>query len=61
MVMSDFKLDSSLIIFSVWTEAVKHFAEQGQGNVIFLDGSTDGMEKTMKQLMAVQQMKGLNG
>ena len=60
-VMADAKLDSSLILFSMWTEAVKHFAEQGQGNVIFLDGSTEGMEKTMKQLMAVQQLKGLNG
>ena len=60
IVMADAKLDSSLILFSMWTEAVKHFAEQGQGNVIFLDGSTEGMEKTMKQLMAVQQMKGLS-
>jgi regulator of protease activity HflC (stomatin/prohibitin superfamily) len=58
-VMSDAKLDSSLILFSMWTEAVKHFAEQGQGNVIFLDGSTEGMEKTMKQLVAVQQMQGI--
>jgi regulator of protease activity HflC (stomatin/prohibitin superfamily) len=58
-VMSDAKLDSSLILFSMWTEAVKHFAEQGEGNVIFLDGSTEGMEKTMKQLMAVQQMQGI--
>lgn len=56
-VMSEANLDASLILFSMWTEAVKHFAEQGQGNVIFLDGSTDGMEKTMKQLMAVQQLK----
>jgi regulator of protease activity HflC (stomatin/prohibitin superfamily) len=51
-VMDDAKLDSSLILFSMWTEAIKHFAEQGKGNVIFLDGSTDGMEKTMHQLMA---------
>lgn len=56
-VMADANLDSSLILFSMWTEAVKHFAEQGEGNVIFLDGSTEGMEKTMKQIMAVQQLK----
>lgn len=43
-VMKDNQLDASLILFSMWTEAVKHFAEQGQGNVIFLDGSTEGME-----------------
>jgi regulator of protease activity HflC (stomatin/prohibitin superfamily) len=56
-VMSEANLDASLILFSMWTEAVKHFAEQGQGNVIFLDGSTEGMERTMKQIMAVQQLK----
>ncbi len=51
--MEDANLDASLILFSMWTEAVKNFAEQGKGNVIFLDGSTDGMEKTLKQLMAL--------
>lgn len=58
-VMNEANLDASLILFSMWTEAVKHFAEQGKGNVIFLDGSTEGMEKTMKQLMAVQQLKDI--
>lgn len=51
--MEEAKLDASLILFSMWTEAVKNFAEQGKGNVIFLDGSTEGMEKTLKQLMAI--------
>lgn len=46
-------LDSSFILFSMWTDAVKHFAENGKGNTIFLDGSTDGMEKTMKQMLAI--------
>ncbi len=40
----------------IWTEAVKHFAENGNGNVIFLDGSTEGMEKTMKQLVAIEKL-----
>lgn len=56
-VMKDNQLDASLILFSMWTEAIKHFAEQGKGNVIFLDGSTEGMEKNMKQLTALQQLK----
>ncbi|WP_019988928.1 SPFH domain-containing protein [Rudanella lutea] len=56
-VMTAAELDASLILFSIWTEAIKHFAENGKGNVIFLDGSTEGMEKTMKQLLAVEQMK----
>jgi len=50
-------LDSSLILFSMWTEAVKNFAQEGKGNVIFLDGSVEGMQKTMKDMMALNQIK----
>lgn len=57
--MEGAKLDSSLILFSMWTEAVKNFAQEGKGNVIFLDGSVEGMDKTMKQMMALNQM-GIN-
>ena len=49
-------LDSSFILFSMWTDAVKHFAEQGKGNVIFLDGSNEGLDKTMKQMMAITKL-----
>jgi hypothetical protein len=41
----------------MWVEAIKNFAEYGKGNVIFLDGSSDGMEKTMRQIMAMQQLQ----
>lgn len=53
--MEEAKLDSSLILFSMWTEAIKNFAQDGKGNVIFLDGSVEGMDKTMKQMMALHQ------
>ncbi len=49
-------LDTSMIMFSMWTEAIKNFAEYGKGNVIFLDGSTDGMQKTMKQMMGMDKV-----
>lgn len=55
-VMSEANLDASLILFSIWTEAIKHFAENGKGNVIFLDGSTESMDKTMRQLLAIEKM-----
>ena len=54
--MKQANLDTNVILFSMWTEAIKNFAEYGKGNVIFLDGSSDGMEKTMRQIMAMQQM-----
>ena len=46
-------LDTNVILFSMWTEAIKNFAEVGKGNVIFLDGSGEGMQKTMSQIQAL--------
>ncbi|MET0570037.1 MAG: SPFH domain-containing protein [Pedobacter agri] len=52
--MQQANLDTSVILFTMWTEAIKQFAEYGEGNIIFLDGSTEGMNKTMKEMMAMQ-------
>lgn len=51
--MKQANLDTNVILFSMWTEAVKNFAEYGNGNVIFLDGSPEGMESTMRQIMGL--------
>lgn len=51
--METAKLDASFILFSMWTESIKHFAENGKGNTIFLDGSVDNMQRTMHELMSV--------
>jgi regulator of protease activity HflC (stomatin/prohibitin superfamily) len=53
-------LDTNVILFSMWTEAVKNFAEYGKGNVIFLDGSTDGMQRNMQQIMSLLKMDDRN-
>jgi regulator of protease activity HflC (stomatin/prohibitin superfamily) len=58
--MEGANLDSSLILFSMWTESVKNFAQEGKGNVIFLDGSVDGMQKTMKDMMALNKLNSIN-
>jgi len=54
--MQEANMDTSVILFTMWTESIKHFAENSQGNVIFLDGSTEAMQQTMKELMALNQM-----
>ncbi len=54
--MQEANMDTSVILFTMWTEAIKHFAENSQGNVIFLDGSTDGMQRTMKEMMSLDQL-----
>jgi regulator of protease activity HflC (stomatin/prohibitin superfamily) len=55
--MKQANLDTNVILFSMWTEAIKNFTEAGQGNVIFLDGSPQGMDKNVQQIMAMLQMK----
>lgn len=59
--MHDANMDTSVILFSMWTEALKNFTENGKGNVIFLDGSVDGMQKTLKELMALNQIEVFGG
>lgn len=59
--MKQANLDTNVILFSMWTEAVKNFAEYGKGNMLFLDGSPSGMEKTMHQIMGmIKQSKDSN-
>jgi len=59
--MKEANLDTNVILFSMWTEAIKNFAELGSGNVIFLDGSAEGMDKTMKQIIGMMKMKEKEG
>ena len=54
--MQQANLDTSMIMFSMWTEAIKNFAEYRKGNVLFLDGSPDGMQKVMKQMMGMDTL-----
>jgi regulator of protease activity HflC (stomatin/prohibitin superfamily) len=51
--MKQANLDTNVILFSMWTEAIKNFAEYGKGNTIFLDGSPDGMKQTLKQIQSM--------
>jgi regulator of protease activity HflC (stomatin/prohibitin superfamily) len=47
---------SSMIMLNMWTDAIKQFAEVSKGNVIFLDGSTEGMQHTLKQMMSISRL-----
>jgi prepilin-type processing-associated H-X9-DG protein len=54
--MKQANLDTNVILFSMWTEAIKNFAELGKGNMLFLDGSPEGMQNTMHQIMGMVKM-----
>lgn len=55
--METANLDPSFILFSMWTETLRHMAENGKGNTIFLDGSVDAFQRTMRETMAANQTK----
>ncbi len=55
--MQQADMDTSVILFTMWTEAIKHFSENSTGNVIFLDGSAESMQKTMKEMMSLQVLQ----
>lgn len=55
--MQQANMDTSVILFTMWTESVKHFAENSKGNVIFLDGSPESMQKTMKEMMSLNLLQ----
>ena len=57
--MQDANMDTSVILFSMWAESIKHFAENGSGNIIFLDGSPENMQRTMQEMMAINSTQML--
>ena len=54
--MKQANLDASFLLFSMWTESIKSFAAESKGNVIFLDGSAEGMNKTLREMIAMQSI-----
>jgi regulator of protease activity HflC (stomatin/prohibitin superfamily) len=55
--MQEANMDTSVILFTMWAESIKHFAENSTGNVIFLDGSTEAMNRTMKEVMSLNLLQ----
>jgi len=54
--MKQANLDASFLLFSMWTESIKSFGAESTGNVIFLDGSAEGMNKTLREMIAMQSL-----
>lgn len=51
--MNKSNLDSSYILFSMWTESMKTIAENSRGNMLFFDGSIDSMQRDLRKLLAM--------
>ena len=53
-IMGDDNTGMTAMMFSMWTDAMKTVAEVGKNNIMFFDGSTQGMENTLRQFQAMQ-------
>ncbi len=60
-VMEKGKVDPAFMLFTMWLDGMKYISEHGKGNVMFFDGSNDGMDKTLKQMQAMNSLQNQNG
>ncbi len=44
------------MLFTMWLDGMKYISEHGKGNVMFFDGSNEGMERTIKQMQALKTL-----
>lgn len=51
--------NETLVLFAMWTEALRDTVREGKGNVVFLDGSVDGMETTLRRLAGLQRLNDI--
>lgn len=52
-VLSQHEVDPALLAFTMWTETVRETARDGKGNLLFLDGSVEGMDSTLRRLQGL--------
>lgn len=58
-VLAENGIGAEMLAFTMWTETVRDAAREGTGNVIFLDGSPDGMAGALHRMqgfMATDQL-----
>ncbi len=58
--LRDLEVDDYLVAFSMWTETIKHMSEHGKGNVMFMDGSAEGLQRSVNQMMGMSILKDKN-
>lgn len=44
------------MLFTMWLDGMKYISEHGKGNVLFFDGSNEGLERTMKQMQGLKSL-----
>lgn len=51
--VADADANENLVLFAMWTETIRDAVREGGGNIIFLDGSVEGMEQSLRRINAL--------
>jgi prepilin-type processing-associated H-X9-DG protein len=60
-IMQENHIDPSFMLLTMWLDGMKHISEHSKGNVLFFDGSNEGMEKTLRQMHSINNLGIQNG
>lgn len=55
-VMESGGVPPGFMLFTMWLDGMKYISEHGKGNVMFFDGSNEGLERTMRQMQALKTL-----
>lgn len=44
------------MLFTMWLDGMKYISEHGKGNVLFFDGSNEGLERTLRQMQGLKSL-----
>lgn len=54
--LNDNGVPPGFMLFTMWLDGMKYISEHGKGNVLFFDGSNEGLERTMKQMQGLKSL-----
>jgi prepilin-type processing-associated H-X9-DG protein len=55
-IMQANEIPPGFMLFTMWLDGMKYISEHGKGNVLFFDGSNEGLERTMRQMQALKSL-----
>ncbi len=55
-VMESGGVPPGFMLFTMWLDGMKYISEHSKGNVMFFDGSNEGLERTMRQMQALKTL-----
>lgn len=55
-IMEAANVPPGFMLFTMWLDGMKYISEHSKGNILFFDGSNEGMERTVKQMQAMRML-----